>query len=302
MRCPSFLLAALFAAGCTSAQPSDSPCPARRPAAGLFSAEDLLGPVRILAADSMEGRAAGTPGGARARRYLVEQFAARGLRPFGETFEHPFEGGVNVVGWLEGTEHPDRYLVLSAHYDHMGVMYGQIYNGADDNASGVSVLLALADYFREHPPRHSLLFAAFDAEEQVLVGARAFVADPPVPLEAIRLNVNLDMVSRGDGGELWIAGMRHYPALRPILEPAAEAAPVCVRFGHDDPALGWDDWTASSDHGAFHQAGIPFVYFGVEDHVDYHRPTDDVERIQPAFFVGAAEAILGAVRALDAGL
>jgi hypothetical protein len=83
----------------------------------------------------------------------------------------------------------------------------------------------------------------------------------------------------------------------------AAAAPVKLRLGHDAPGLPpGDDWTHSSDHGPFHASGIPFVYFGVEDHPDYHKPTDDVERIEPGFYVRAVSTVLSAVNALDAAL
>jgi len=88
-----------------------------------------------------------------------------------------------------------------------------------------------------------------------------------------------------------------------VLESVADRAPLALRLGHDRPdAPEGDDWTTQSDHGAFHAAGIPFVYFGVEDHPDYHRPTDDFEAVNPADFVGAARTVLAALRALDAAL
>jgi Zn-dependent M28 family amino/carboxypeptidase len=146
------------------------------------------------------------------------------------------------------------------------------------------------------------VFVAFDAEEHGLQGARAFVDAPPVARDRIALNVNLDMVSRGDTGELYAAGTHHTPALRAPLEEVAARAPVTLLFGHDRPEDGPNDWTMQSDHGAFHQAGIPFVYFGVEDHPDYHQPTDTADRIDPGFFARAAATILDALRTLDTAL
>jgi Zn-dependent M28 family amino/carboxypeptidase len=118
----------------------------------------------------------------------------------------------------------------------------------------------------------------------------------------IALNVNLDMVARSDS-VLYAAGAYHTAALRPILEAVAREAPVTLLLGHDEPGIqGMDDWTRQSDHGAFHARGIPFVYFGVEDHPDYHRPTDDAERIDPGFYMNAIRTILMAVRTLDGRL
>ncbi|HYE56979.1 MAG TPA: M28 family peptidase, partial [Rhodothermales bacterium] len=124
---------------------------------------------------------------------------------------------------------------------------------------------------------------------------------PPVPLAQMMLNVNMDMIARGDKGELYAAGTHYTPRLRPPLERAAAGATgITLRFGHDTPDLPrQDNWTSQSDHGAFHQAGRPFVYFGVEDHPDYHRPTDDVERVNPAFYTAAVDLIIRALEALD---
>jgi Zn-dependent M28 family amino/carboxypeptidase len=147
-----------------------------------------------------------------------------------------------------------------------------------------------------------MVFVAFDAEEGGLRGARHFVEDPPVAREAIVLNVNLDMVSRSES-ELYVSGTYQYPQLLPFIENAAPAEPVVLRTGHDTPAdTGSDNWVGASDHGAFHQAGIPFLYFGVEDHPDYHRPTDDPEKVDPAFFEAAVETIRRVIVELDRGM
>jgi Zn-dependent M28 family amino/carboxypeptidase len=136
-----------------------------------------------------------------------------------------------------------------------------------------------------------------------LIGAGAFVRQPPVPAGRIVLNVNMDMVGRNARNELYAAGASHYPFLRPYLDSVAARAPITLRLGHDDPnGPRRDDWTTQSDQGQFHRARIPFVYFGVEDHPDYHRPTDDAERLAPAFYAGAAATVLDAVRTLDRNL
>jgi Zn-dependent M28 family amino/carboxypeptidase len=271
--------------------------------------------VRVLAADSMEGRRAGTAANARARAYVLRQFQSAGLQPVPglSGFEQPvsvrntrdssIRNAVNVVGMVRGRTNPERYIVVTAHFDHVGVRQDQIYNGADDNASGTAALMEIARWFAANPPMHSIIFAALDYEEGGLIGARGFVAHPPVPASSIVLNVNMDMVGRNTKNELFAAGTSHYPFLRPYLDSVAARAPITLRFGHDDPnGPPRDDWTSQSDHGAFHRAGIPFVYFGVEDHPDYHQPTDDVERLMPQFFAGAATTVLDAVRTLDRNL
>ncbi len=306
-----FLLLPLLAlAGCARAGSGPA-------AAGDVDGERVLRDVGVLAADSMQGRRTGQPGGARARAYLLGEYRRMGLEPAvpGYTQSFDFTGrrdsvryqGVNLLGRVRGTRNPDRWIVVSAHYDHMGVGRAvngdSIYNGADDNASGTAALLEMARWFRAHPPQSSILFALWDAEEMGLQGARAFVASPVVPKEAIVLNVNMDMVSHSNRGELYAAGAFHSPFLRPYLEEAAGRAPVKLLLGHDRPVpTPQDDWTAQSDQGAFHQAGIPFVYFGVEDHPDYHQPSDEVRTITPEFYVGAVRTILDVVRTLDRGV
>jgi Zn-dependent M28 family amino/carboxypeptidase len=277
---------------------------------GTAQSATLARDVSVLAADSMEGRATGTPGGARARAYLLQRFSEIGLRPLSGGYELPFEvsagsdGGarsaVNLAGHVRGTALPERWIIVSAHYDHLGVRNGNVFNGADDNASGVAGLLALGEWAVQNPLQHSILFIAFDAEELGLRGARAFVQNPPVAREAIAINVNLDMIGRNDSRELYVAGTAHYPSLTPLVDSIAAAAPVRLLRGHDRPgSKPSDDWTQASDHGPFHQVGIPFLYFGVEDHADYHRPTDDFERIQTDFHHDAVETVRRTIEALD---
>ena len=279
---------------------------------GQVDAAALLADLRVLSADSMEGRQSGTAGAARARRYIEAQLRAAGVKPAGGAgFGQPFRlsnqpdtarrDGVNLVARIEGRD-ASRVIVVTAHYDHVGVRSGQVFNGADDNASGVASLLAVARALAADPPRHTVVFAALDAEEAGLQGARAFLAAPPVPRSAIAINLNFDMVSRNAAGELWVAGTRHYPFLESFVETLAGRSQVTLRVGHDRPGSGGDDWTSSSDHAAFHAVGIPFLYFGVEDHADYHRPTDDFERVEPAFFQAAVETLIDAVRSLDRDL
>jgi Zn-dependent M28 family amino/carboxypeptidase len=260
--------------------------------------------VRVLAADSMEGRRAATPGGARARRYLLGRLQELGVAPLEgshiQTFPLPTDSGVNILGVIPGTRGDAPYIVLSAHYDHVGIRDGVIYNGADDNASGVAAVLAIAGSLRRQPLEHPVIIALFDAEEGGLRGARAFVTSGPVPRERIALNVNLDMVGHSEAGVLWAAGASHTPALRPVLDSLARTAPVTLKLGHDRAGVpGEQNWSGSSDHGAFHSAGIPFVYFGEEDHQDYHKPSDDPETLTPKFFGGAVTVIEAALRALD---
>lgn len=277
------------------------------PKSKLFDAAQLIRDIRILSSDEMEGRSADRASIAKARDYVEKRFADVGIRPFGNSYRQEFEikqrsgdalKGVNFVGQVVGRK-KDKFIVITAHYDHDGIRNDQIYNGADDNASGTAALFAIASYFRKHQPQHSLIFVAFDAEEMGLVGSRHFVANLPVKKSSVLLNVNIDMISRNDNGELWASGAFHNPWLKPILEAAQKKATVRLMLGHDDPELGRDDWTYQSDHASFHREKIPFIYFGVEDHPDYHKPTDDFENIQPDFFTNAVETIIRSVDLLD---
>ena len=292
------ILLSVVATGCASAPP---PAPA-------VPVDRLIEDVRILSADDMEGRAPDTPGSARARAYILQRFEEIGLQPVRRDFEQEFiftrKGGpvhgVNLIGRIEGTSRSRKALLVMAHYDHMGVVDGEVFNGADDNASGVAALLAVAQAFIERPPRHDVIFAVVDAEEGGMRGARIVVADPPIPLDQIVMAVNFDMLSKSAKGELYAAGAAHFPWLKPRLEALAAAAPVTLKLGHDTPAWGeGQDWTMESDHGAFHERQVPWVYFGVEDHPEYHQPTDDFATVPQDFFRRSAATVTAAVRMLD---
>jgi Zn-dependent M28 family amino/carboxypeptidase len=264
--------------------------------------------VRILSADDMQGRAPGTPGSEKARAYILSRFAQVGLSPIGDKFEQPFtyakrDGstvqGTNLVARIKGTK-GGAAMVVSAHYDHLGVRDGQTYNGADDNASGVAGLLAVAEAFKAKPPKHDVILAVVDAEEGGLRGAKAFVAAPPVPLASIALNVNFDMLSKNAKNELYVSGTAPFPYLKPILVKVATTAPVTLKLGHDTDADGKDNnWTNQSDHYAFAEKGVPWVYFGVEDHPEYHKPTDDFATVPQDFFKRSVATVVQASLALE---
>jgi len=307
-------LASLLAVA-TACGPQQPPTPVPAATSGAIDTARLFTHVRALAHDSMRGRRTGTPDAERARRYVADQFAGAGLQRFGDSWFSPFtwrgardttaRHGVNVVGWLRGSERPDRYLVVTAHYDHEGVgapVNGDsIYNGADDDASGTAAVIELARWFAAHPPKTSVVFVAFDAEESALRGARAFVDAPPVPLDSIVLNVNMDMIGHNDRNELYAAGTWQYPQLKPLVARVAATAPVRLLMGHDTPSdAGASNWVNASDHAPFHARGVPFLYFGVEDHADYHKPSDEWSSMTPDFFARAVETVLAAVRLLDA--
>lgn len=281
------------------------------PKSKIIKADELLADIKFLSSDAMKGRGAGTEESAKTREYIAEKLKNSNLKMFGNSFiqEVPlkFRGGktlngANVVGYIEGAKNKEKYIVITAHYDHVGIEDGEIYNGADDNASGTAALIAMAQYFTKNKPSHSLIFAAFDGEEIGLQGSRYFVANLPVKKEQIALNINMDMISRNDKNELYAVGTFHYPQFKTTLAAVQKDAKIKLLLGHDDPKLGRDDWTFQSDHGAFHREKIPFIYFGVEDHKDYHQPTDDFENINQEFYVHAVETIIEAVKGFDKDL
>jgi Zn-dependent M28 family amino/carboxypeptidase len=273
--------------------------------------DSLLAHVRELASDAYEGRNTDTEGNKRAAAYITQRFEAIGLASFNDSsYIHPFQfhsrmmrqayRANNILAYIPGKKYPAQYIVISAHYDHVGVRKDEIYNGADDNASGVGALIEIARQLQLAPLNHSVIFAAFDAEEIGLRGAQAFVEEPPVAIDSIILNVNMDMISRNAEKEVYICGTSYHPSLQQILIPLVKEDTLKVLFGHDAPKWkGIQDWTYSSDHGKFHKAGIPFLYFGVEDHDDYHRPTDDFDRIMPDFYHEVVSFILKSIKELD---
>jgi hypothetical protein len=273
---------------------------------GLDSAS-LIQDLAYLSSEALSGREVGTPGNALAREYIVNRFDSLQLRKPDSGRLQPFVLGTkttdpkgnNILAVIPGSTYPDQYYVISAHYDHLGTKDGKIFYGADDNASGSACLLALARYFKQHPPKHSLILASFDAEEDGLVGSTYFVRHLPVDSSKVLLNVNMDMVSRNDKNEIYASGTHHYPFLKKYVDSIKPFTSVHVLFGHDAPTEGHDDWTNQSDHYPFHKAKIPYLYFGVEDHPDYHKPTDTFDKVDKHFYYQVCNMIRETIVVLD---
>lgn len=279
--------------------------------------KSLIESIEFLSADELKGRKTGSAGNAKARNFILDQFKTIGLETHYTDFQQEFsfenkrekknyENAVNIVGFVAGSS-SKKLIVITAHYDHVGVGKpnaegDSIYNGADDNASGTAALIELAKYFKKNRPAHSMIFAALDGEEMGLQGAKALVNDFPFPLEQIVLNINMDMISRNEKGELYASGTYYNPSLKTILESAAAGSTPKLMFGHDEPNTGGDNWTQSSDHGPFFNVNVPHIYFGVEDHPDYHKPSDSFENIDQQFYINAVNLILKCTLAMDAEL
>lgn len=276
-----------------------------------FSKDSLLHHIKVLSSDAFEGRRTGTEGSAKARNYITNKFKQLGVLPLSKTYHQPFSftsrrdtksyNGINVLGYIKGVQNPDKYIIISAHYDHLGVRDNAIFNGADDDASGTSALFSFAEHFKKNPPEHSVILTAFDAEEMGLQGSKYYVDNPIIEKEKILVNLNMDMISRSDKNELYVVGTRFYEHLKPAITNVNLPESFKILIGHD----GSDDkqnWTNSSDHGSFHKKQIPFLYFGVEDHKDYHKETDEFKNIHPEFYAKAVAIIVSVFEDLDGSL
>lgn len=288
--------------------------------------EALLENIKELSSDAYEGRGFSKPGNYKAQKFIASKFKELGLDTYLDSgyiqqFEHTFSGrmrqrlfpvkdaakdysnvsdttvvGGNVVGMIKGET--DKTIVISGHFDHLGIRNGKIYNGADDDASGTAALMAIAEYFKKNAPKHTLIFAAVDAEEVGMQGSEYFAANFKNIKEKVALNINMDMIAHNDSLRLFASGTFHYPQLKPQLENIE--SPITLLFGHDNKDnKKEDDWTYSSDHRNFHKREIPFIYFGVEDHKDYHRDTDTFENINQDFYVEAVQLIIQVIKNYD---
>ncbi|NIG52384.1 M20/M25/M40 family metallo-hydrolase [Chitinophaga sp. Cy-1792] len=273
----------------------------------------LMKDISTLSSDAYQGRRVGTAGSRMAQFYIIKRFQEIGLSGYHSTYEYPFYfdlGGKNIMGtnlygYIPGTSATadEEAYVISAHYDHLGIAKdknGQdsIYNGADDNASGVGGLLAIAKYFKTHPPKHTMIFLAADAEEEGLKGAQEFVKRPPV--KRILMDFNMDMIAHNDKNELYVCGVKVQPFLKQVVDAAAKKATVNLIQGHDDPdGPAADNWIKQSDQGAFYEQKIPFLYFGVEDHPDYHQVSDEYGRINNSFYYRSVNTILEVIKLID---
>jgi peptidase M28-like protein len=326
-----FLVALEFAANMLHAQAFE-----RLDSATAINEAHLYKNLSVLSADSMEGRMAGSPGGERARGFLVREITRIGLQPLGKSYTMRFSAlsqfatalttppprrvqgtpnmsapvrtrptifGENVVGVVRGTVHPDRYIVVSAHYDHLGMRNGEIYHGADDNASGSAGILALAEYTMAHPPLNSVIFVWFDGEEEGLLGSEDFVRSPPVAIDKIIVDMNLDMIGRSVHGDLNIVGARNYPVMQPFIDTIASIGLVNVHQGYEG-ANGdtLPDLTYRSDQGPFAKRKIPFIFLNNDEHADYHRPTDEAIRINAGFYARSTQTASMMLRMLDGSL
>jgi hypothetical protein len=258
-----------------------------------ITAAELRAHVYRLASPEFLGRKG--PGAARASRHIAEAFQRLHLQPaFGTSFFQPIPSpladeddpkgnyiGRNVAAVLPGCDPKlrDEWVLLSAHFDHLGKQGDTIYPGADDNATGVAMLLEVAERFalREQQPKRTLVFVAFDQEEVGLLGSTYFAAHSPRPFRRLECFLTADMLGRSMANVMdeyvFALGSEHSPQLRKLV--AEVEPPSGLKVGR----LGADLVGTRSDYGPFRDRRIPFLFFTTGQHPDYHSPSDLPERV-----------------------
>lgn len=246
---------------------------------------DLKRHVGTLASDALEGREAGGRGGKAAQAYLrseLKAIRATGSLPKEQTQEFGRDYQ-NLLLVIPGSDErlKQEVVIVGAHYDHVGYgnssnshgPFGQIHNGADDNASGTSAVLELIQAFASlpAPPARTVMFALWDAEEAGLLGSKHWVASPTLPLKDVRLVLNLDMLGRLREGRVVTLGWRSAAGLRYLLASQNVGNELRLAF---QPRV-----TADSDHYPFYSSRVPIIHLDTDKHDDYHRPSDDADRI-----------------------
>lgn len=250
-----------------------------------ITTDELKKHVEFLASDTLQGREAGTVGNHAAGAYLVGELKKTALKPAGDSgewFQYFNANMRNILGALPGSDETlkDEWIVVGAHYDHVGFgapnnsrgPIGFVHNGADDNASGTTALLEIIEALSESqlPLRRSVLFAFWDGEEKGLLGSRHFVANPLKQLERLKLAMHADMVGRLGPSGMEITGWRTGTGLRQWI---AQQNAVGQKLDFNLRYIG------ESDHWPFFESGVPSLMLHTGKHEDYHRPSDDTERI-----------------------
>jgi hypothetical protein len=264
-----------------------------------INADRILADIKYLSDDNLKGRGTGTPEEIAAADYISKQFAKLKLTPKGGnggwTQQFPFKGGIhgtgaegtarNVIAYLDNKA--AQTIILGAHFDHLGEgndgssldanPQGKIHNGADDNASGTAGVLELARYYTKNrkTEKHNYLFILFSGEELGLFGSKYFTEHPTLDLSTVNYMINLDMVGRLDpaGKGLSISGSGTSPVWETLIK---ELAGPALNVKTDSSGTG------PSDHTSFYLKNIPVLHFFTGSHGDYHKPSDDWEKINAA--------------------
>lgn len=281
-----------------------------------FDANKIKAHIKTLAGDEYEGRGTGTTGEKKANDYIEAQFKKLKLTPKGETgFDQsfPFKGGVHGTG-ADGTatniaayidNGAQNTIIVGAHYDHLGLGLesgsldpnpkNKIHNGADDNASGTAGVIELARYFQENgrKEKYNLLFLCFSGEELGLYGSKYYADHPTIDLSKVDAYINLDMVGRLDPEKktLEVMGTGTSPVWEPMLQ----------KLSNDHVKIKTDSsGTGPSDHTSFYLKDIPVLHFFTGSHSDYHKPSDDYDKINYEGEVEVLKIIAKVIEELDA--
>ncbi len=269
--------------------------------------------IKVLSSDSLEGRGTGTAGEKLALTYIQNQFKLLGLEPNGNnrfyTQKFPFKSGIhgsgtegtayNVSGYIDNKA--PNTIIIGGHYDHLGLGYqgssldanpqGKIHNGADDNASGTAGVIELARYFQTNniKERNNFLFICFSGEELGLYGSKYFSEHPAFDLAKADFMINLDMIGRlNTTSGLTVSGSGTSAAWETILKKlSTDEVPIKT----DSSGMG------PSDHTSFYLKNIPVLHFFTGSHSDYHKPSDDLEKVN---FEGEAKILNIIVKLIEA--
>jgi len=277
----------------------------------------LLNYLKTLSSNDFSGRKFSTPGNKLAQNYIISTLESLSIPAFKGAYQHPFtqellfltKQGANIIALIEGKKYPERYIILSAHYDHLGNKGHKVFNGADDNASGTAALLSYASLLIKKPLNHSVILLFTDGEETNLLGAKAFITEQKAMLPKIKLNINVDMIAGSKQSKV-LGYISHdfeqilSSTMQENLLTCQKELPLKIKRGFNrakgfNSLLTRTNWRMASDHAVFYQNNIPFIYFGVGTHKNYHSVKDNYENINTAFFIAATSAIYQQLVFLD---
>ncbi|KFF23549.1 M28 family metallopeptidase [Chryseobacterium vrystaatense] len=270
-----------------------------------IKADELKKNLYVIASDEMEGRDTGSPGQKKAGEYMINYYKSLGITPpkaLGSYYQKvPAEfmkkrgGGnlpdsENILAFIEGSEKPEEIVVVSAHYDHVGTKNGVVYNGADDDGSGTVAVMQIAKAFQEakkagNGPKRSILFLHVTGEEHGLFGSEYYVNNPVFPLANTVVDLNIDMIGRDDAENrgkqyVYVIGSEMLSSQLKVINEAAnkKTSNLELNYKYDDPADP-EQLYYRSDHYNFAKNNVPVAFFFDGIHEDYHKPTDDREKI-----------------------
>lgn len=264
---------------------------------GAIGADAVRADIAELSSDEMGGRFFRSPFAEKAAKWVQARLEVIGIAPgaSSDSFRQPIdnnpESGPNIIGMLSGSG--DGFIIVSAHYDHLRPRRtgtDKIFNGADDNASGIAGLLAVARAMKVcaaagNGPACTVIFIAFNGEEAGLLGSKAYVKSPTVVLGKIRGVFNMDMISRGPPRQIFIDGGAVGSPVVDALKAANESIGLTLQIDKHP------DWLDRSDQGPFLARRVPAVLFSVEDHEDYHQVSDEVGKVDAGLASEVAQLV-----------